>query len=246
MTPRSDQNKPPAEHAGSTPQPPHFPSPNPSPNPSFDLLCCTGVDKPGLGRVHGAECPDTPGERAPQPLADFVAGRVMVGGPCSQAAFDAARRDYLLAQLVFAAKDLAQRNIASEPPGEFAGQLLALTRCRECHMTELQGHLSHTLLCRTGRVLGILDALVAEPTPQLGKEIAPGEESGAGSGIFPRGLDRRVCLQCGGISADWDWEALLGAMPHLEDLKLNQCAGVRVDWNGYVLYTHRCQQGGAQ
>lgn len=62
-------------------------------------------------------------------------------------------REPLLAELIFAARDLAHRNIFEDSAFSWF--------CRECQKTQGLSELTHSATCRTGRVLRIVDALVA-------------------------------------------------------------------------------------
>lgn len=135
---------------------------------------CDLIDVPGVGPCLMADCS---GHRAPvnlRPARAYSAGdvpsplREMVGGesfPARQlyeSEIDE-ERDRLLAKLLFAAKALAERNLA-EPHvlAVFEGHPITTATCRECYAGSLYGKpVQHTEPCRTGRVLGIVDELMA-------------------------------------------------------------------------------------
>jgi hypothetical protein len=209
-------------------------------------FCCVGVDQPGVGFVHAADCsfsPDAvtrfPGEGSiwakanpglaahvppsllrllnNEPPADLIwrqrdsieDGDLLVALDSSLRILKArlVRREDLLSQLLFAARDLAERNILGKDWEPIPAGAHAASWCRECQMTEHLGKLSHTDTCRTGRVLGIVGELTStsdsEPkSPQQrgpvagdpdGKEAAPEGETGcAGDGIRSREPQERA------------------------------------------------------
>ncbi len=218
--------------------------------------CCVGIDQPGVGHVHSPEC-DRAGEtistgreyvagEVPQPLKDWVNGVEFTDDRCSicgrtrqHAAAREARRDGLLAQLVFAARDLAEKNLLAHP-----NSLDGWQNCKECHSYQLSVGvpIEHAKTCRTGRVLRILSELIAtlDFDPNRKETAEDGETGRAGDGIRPRGLHERVCLKCGGRGGVWDAQRKTEKNPDLSMLGLNQCIGVDANENTF-LYTHRCE-----
>jgi len=223
--------------------------------------CCGGIDVPGVGHTHSPECPATARRsKLPEPLRSFVT---------DEAAFIAARqiaqetreliaeihdkmsgmearrdrRETLLAELVFAARDLAMRNIQRGLTARFADPLgPEHSSCAECLMVEHLGRLPHTPTCRTGRVLRIQADLIDTLYSHFnGKETATGGERGhAGDGNRPRGLTDLVCLKCGERGGqDWSWEPRTTEVD-LKLLGLNQ-ASRKCGPEHWVVYTHGCQ-----
>lgn len=124
--------------------------------------CCVGIDMPEAGcRVHSADCP-----HAGSPVRSgcgYDAGAVPQSRDCAGGVDE--KRAALLGQLVFAARDLAQANVADPWKGEsfskgFAG-------CRECGQIAYLRSYPHASTCRTGRVLKIIAALHAQANPAL-------------------------------------------------------------------------------
>ena len=77
---------------------------------------------------------------------------------------DGDRREGLLAELIFASRDLAQENIF-------------VSGCGKCMMGAHLGGLKHSVTCRTGRVLRIVGELIATvDTKPAGDEAATGED----------------------------------------------------------------------
>lgn len=72
--------------------------------------------------------------------------------------------DALLGQLLFAARDLAANHIVLERDGDRAD--LVCSECREVQVSD--SYLRHTLTCRSGRVLRILESLMALEAVGLG------------------------------------------------------------------------------
>ncbi len=136
--------------------------------------CCVGIDYPGIGYVHAVGCGSN---RAAH---------------CSDAALAANRREGLLAQLIFAANNLAEANIL---PG-------SAPICRECYRGVSVARASHAESCLTGRVLDLIEVLVANDSiPTERKETAGGEEGRAGEGVLPRGpLNSPAC--CNGLETE--------------------------------------------
>ena len=211
-------------------------------------LCCAGIDQPGVGRVHSAGCPREVSPvrsgreyvigEVPQPLRDLVNG-------VDLAAQQRERRDGLLAQLVFAARDLAERNLRR---GSRSGW------CVECAAVAYpgnRGRIDHAPSCRTVRVLDIVRRLLDTCDFELeGKEAAPDEEAArAGDGMRQCGLRERVCLKCGERGGPWIAEQRPYAEVVLSALGLNQCVSAGLEGAGHMLYTHLCresQNGGAR
>lgn len=227
----------------------------PGPEPGTDSklgICCVGSDLPGVGFVHSADCPCTSspvrsgrgsvdGEvPVPQPLRNLAGG---VTYDSDLSAENLERRDGLMAQLVFAARALAARNLIDVSPFDARFSLAEpRIRCAECHMEEHAGKLVHTATCRTGRVSGIIADLMktldVNPTE---KEAAEGETGCVGDGIRPRGLSDRVCLRCGVRGGVWSAEQRPESEVALSLLGLNQCVTASADGKGHTLYTHRCE-----
>ncbi len=264
------------------------------------LPCCVGVDLPGVGLIHAANCPnravaervvdellDGPVSRGsayragevPSTLRDFVDGVEFTGKYCSlcgakrlssgvcsqphnprgfqgcwdpqhdlrveQNARRAALRDGLLGQLLFAARALAQRNLADLDVTTMVDKAeKRLVVCRECGA---MGNEPHQSTCCTDRVLGLIGKISATPTAEPNdsksseKEKAPeGETAGADDGIRARGLAERVCLKCGSRTGVWIAEVKPESEVWLHDLALNQCVGSAGIDGGHVLYTHQC------
>lgn len=220
--------------------------------------CCIRVDVPGVGLSHALDCPQSgrvanlpareavPGEVPeslgrllrdeppadiawrPSDIVDPEQGSGLGSGPGQEVLHIA-----LLCELLFAARDVAEANIAN-----IDGVLV----CRECCMVEHLGKLIHLESCRTGRVLGVIAQLLDFPVLQLiQKEVASAGETGhAGDGIRPRGLSQRVCLKCGERGGEWTAEQWPGTTASLSLLGLNQCVGAASDGIGHTLYTHVC------
>jgi hypothetical protein len=160
-----------------------------------------------------------------------------------------ARREGLFAQLLFAARNLAEANIVRalrDGGGYIYGEPLS---CRECHFGATSaGVLRHATSCNTRCVLGLVVELMALQESQPSeKEVAPdGEKGRADDGIRLRGLKLQTCLQCGERGGVWDAEERPETEIDLGKLALNQCVGASSHLPGHVLYTHRCRKGGAQ
>lgn len=174
--------------------------------------CCTRVDVPGVaGPQHAANCPARPYDigHVPEPLHSLVSEPLlridMTAEDCAdlKSFADAEwRREALIVELMFAARELARRNLRpSRLLAEHRGREIATAACAECSMSPLMGRDQHTASCRTGRVLRLLDqvrnadiAMVVhtsapeEPNPNR-KENAPasGESHRACDGIRARG-----------------------------------------------------------
>lgn len=159
-------------------------------------FCCVGVDMPGLGRLHGPDCiqrgrPYVTGE-VPPSLRAFLDGDSLHLEISAKEFEDIrqfelrdSKRERLLCQLMFAAKDLATAQIEPMDGDEPAF-------CTECVAEARVGDaIAHEEPCRTGRVLGILRELAAT-LPDFnpdGKEAVPDGETGrAGDGIRLRGV----------------------------------------------------------
>jgi hypothetical protein len=200
--------------------------------------CCVGVDVPGVGYTHSYDCPNAnrttrivgrehvAGE-VPEPLRSFFEGAA------AKSALED-RRESLFAQLLFAARDLANYCMG-------AGRERTQGVCVECGAGA--DGLGHAPGCRTGRVLGLIDELLEfNPTE---KEAAPeGDEQGhAGDGIRPRGLQELVCLKCGARGGSlWEPRRVPNADFQTMVLALNECADALPTISDMrVIYTHRCR-----
>lgn len=213
-----------------------------------------GADPRGQGFRAGEYLPG----HVPEPLRSFIsdaACRVspgVIGKGVREliAEIDAAimrnneKRDEierLLGQLLFASRDLAERNILGRVEATSAHGDKALTPawCRECRMTENVGKIPHAASCYTGRVLGLLDALMSLELNSDGKET--GEETGrAGDGTRLRGLKERVCLKCGARGGRWMVAEVPAATFDLSQLGLNQLSGGAFKSDEVAIYTHLC------
>jgi hypothetical protein len=146
---------------------------------SLALIDSEGIDMPGVGVVRPAGVSpvelrsrrESAGDEVPQMERDPVAG----------AKVENRRRERLISQLIFAARDLAQEQIEPTDGTEPAF-------CTECIADEVNGAIAHERLCRTGRVLvvidGLIGTLVSKPDQ---KEAVTDEEAHAGDGTRPRG-----------------------------------------------------------
>jgi len=105
-----------------------------------------------------------------------------------------AYREGLIAQLLFAARDLAEAGILGRDREPIAEEPAPAIWCRECQMTELGGKLTHTGTCKTGRVLGLIARLLNGPENNLEKKVAApvGEQDGEGAGMRLRCADVEV------------------------------------------------------
>jgi hypothetical protein len=166
------------------------------------------------------------------------------------------RREVRMAQLLFAARDLAKYHIALRDVSfGHAEQWRAV--CCECDKVMLHDEIRHTDTCRTGRVLHIVDELLAVPddtrrdAPKAAaeestfdpkkKEAAPAEETvRPDDGMRPRGLHEGFCLKCGKHDGNWDAELYPEDEFDLRKLKLNQHLEPSTTGKGYLLYTHHC------
>lgn len=196
-------------------------------------FCCLGIDQPGVGFVHAADCTGSPNAvtRFPgegsiwakanpglaahvppsllrllnnEPSADLTwrqrdsieDGDLLVALDSSLRILKArlVRREDLLAQLLFAARDLAERNILGKDWEPMPAGAHAAVWCRECQMTEHLGGLQHTGTCQTGRVFGIIGELMSTSDSEpKGKEAAPeGEKGRARDGIRSREPQERA------------------------------------------------------
>jgi hypothetical protein len=146
--------------------------------------CCVGVDVPGVGHVHWADCVRL--HRATLPATDHVPGKVPE--PLRSYVSDLALvdREGLLGQLLFAARDLAQANIY-DPRRREPNRLGMFDGCQECRRKSYLNTKPHLTTCRTGRVLDLVDRILAvgksSTSQSIKKEAAPAEESHAGDGI---------------------------------------------------------------
>lgn len=153
-------------------------------------------------------------------------------------------QDSLLAQLMFAARNLAVANIVKDlraDGGHIFGQPLS---CRECYFgATSDGVLHHATSCNTGHVLALIDELTATVTDSKEKEAAPAEEKlRAGDGIRLRGMEEQVCRKCGERGGMWGAEIYqIGQYRiDLSLMGLNQFLSQAADGAGAVLYTHHC------
>lgn len=107
-----------------------------------------------------------------------------------------AAREYWLAQLMFAGRDLALHQFTRGAGFPVQGQIL----CAECrYLQQGTARDQHDPLCRTGRVLRLIDALVEGapiPTPperKLSEDAAYGPLRGV-AGELPRALPESIAL----------------------------------------------------
>jgi len=214
-------------------------------------LCCVGVDEPGVGWVHSADCVNAGGPIARGPIArgrDYAAGEVPerlrdfmdeIGSPLEERKDE---RDAYLSQLLFAARDLARANVMRGCGPEDEGTPLS---CRECHFAATSdGRLQHARSCNTGRVFAALAGLLAmlddQPAePDRDFTVLPVEAT--------RGLAERVCLKCGARGGEWRSQLRPECEVELSLLGLNQCVGAGLGWRGaHTLYTHQCEKDSGQ
>lgn len=166
-------------------------------------LCCVGVDEPGVGHVHASNCvlrgrAYTAGEMS-DGLRAFLDGetdhfdstaaefarelsllRQMEIGEPSSPQLPEARVARLMAQLLFATRDLAESRVHR------GWSENVKSHCFECGgMPVGYTDVAHEPECKTGRVLRILADLCALPSVDLNrKETAPGGDLGrAGEGV---------------------------------------------------------------
>lgn len=202
------------------------------------FACCVGVDEPGLGRRHAANC-----ARARNVAEDeraYASGKV---GAKLRKLLLADERDGLLARLIFAARDLAQSRINFIVLGDFESSLVG---CRECRVIERPGALKHTASCRAGRVLNLITELVAnaEAGEQLNrKEDAGGPEPvAAGEEIPLSQLKDQQCNRCGQVGGVWEIQHRPDVEVDMSLLGLNQRVGAPLAaGRGHSLYTHHCE-----
>jgi hypothetical protein len=170
-----------------------------------------------------------------------------VAGDPAIAAHDAqvAHREGLLAQLLFAARDLAEQSILGGGWLAVADMPAPACWCRECQMTEHLGRLQHTDTCRAGRVLRIVAELILTLDPKRKETATDGERGSAGDGIRPRGLTERVCLKCGARGGRWIIAEVPAATFDVSRLGLNRLVGTAWKSDEVAIFTHRCE-GGAQ
>lgn len=150
------------------------------------------------------------------------------------------RRERLISQLIFAARELALSQIE---PADGPGEPSFCTECvKDAYVVDAIVHEDN---CRTGRVLRVIGDLVttlrSKPTP---KETAADEETpAAGDGIRPRGWTH-VCGLCGQRGGHWTAH-IHATLPSL--LKANQAVGT-LGADGFAVYTHQCltAEGGVQ
>lgn len=223
---------------------------------------CGGIDTPGVGTTHAADCPLA----APPSLRRLLNNEppaLLLLQERENADDDAddvellagiernmkvlndrrQRRDDLLSTLIFAARALAEHNFALRHDGVGVGDANPVLICLDCKAVEHRGRVSHTNTCRTGRVLGIIAELMATADFNLKeKENALAEETScAGDGIRPRGLSERVCLKCGVRGGVWFAQQRPEEEVQLSSLEMNQCASAGIEGKGHTLYTHRCE-----
>lgn len=211
--------------------------------------CCVGVDVPGVGVAHAQDCQSLEAIiECPDPNYDL---RIETYGP------DAARSKALpsseglpgsspvasalngegeLAQLLFAARDLADANIEI---GRDA------TICKECLWATAKmgciGLLSHALSCRTGRVLKLIAELTADKVHQSKTKEDAKERGGdgAGDGSRPRFIEL-VCRKCGMGGGVWEYSRGTGVV-HPSWLSANELlAADSLQSRSYTLYAHCC------
>jgi hypothetical protein len=131
------------------------------------------------------------------------------------------RREALLIELIFAARDLAARTVESIPlPFDPAApQLSEILRCRECRRAGyVFGAIRHTKKCSAGHVLRLIAAL----------SLAKGPKSA------------RPCPACGATDGAWVTEEKPAAEVDLTALKPNQGASAEVVDGMRMLRTHLC------
>ena len=182
--------------------------------------CCIGVDVPGIGHVHAADCrvmswhkqvlePETT-DMAPEHAVLILAERER---QC--------RREQLLCELIFAARALADHALLRTGVQLLAGETIW---CRECHATVTLGRLIHGDTCRVGRVQRVVDALLATATKNLTGEEAAAQRSmpQVADGIRPPARAKK-CM-CGATLSDFGWE--------------------RRELNGVPVWIHNCDARG--
>ena len=173
---------------------------------------------PGVGFVHASQCPVSPDRVdrlrcatlpgspyvpnvVPEPLRSYVSEPGLDLVEDKPRAFDAEEREALMCELLFAARDVAGRNVHDG----VAGPRLECRECWECRQVEHQGKIAHTANCSTGRVFAIVDKL----TKLTRKEVPADQEPvRAGEGIRLRGLNDRLCPKCGKRGGEWLKEEL--------------------------------------
>jgi hypothetical protein len=140
---------------------------------SAHLGPCIMVDVPAVGMTPSDQLPSLepalPG-RLPAPLDRFVASlcpddmivRMTPEDISDMRAWERADRERtrLLAQLLFAARDLAESRIVHAPA--LAASLAPW--CAECWEREVTGVIAHRTTCKTGRVLSVLHELTEANT----------------------------------------------------------------------------------
>lgn len=189
-----------------------------------------GIDVPGVGVVYadGQISQGSPtrsgrpsvASEVPEPVRDLAGGGVTLNE----------ERERLFIELMFAARILAQAQIepADGPSAAF---------CTEC-VCDADVTTQHDRICRTGRVLRILDKLVA--TVKVPLKVWPVEGDGAATQGAGPAVAERFCLECGVSSGDWIAEQRPEAEPDLSRLGLNQSVGAGVDGEGHTVHTHQC------
>jgi hypothetical protein len=245
-----DARRPVTSLKSNTCQPDRSPLSGPCPPylkiPSHD--CCVGVDWPGFGHCHAADCPAMARRASlPEPLQSFVSEPPCKAAPGVMgvevrkliAELDCqltAHHEGLLAQLPFASRDLAHWLLRVPAAG-----------CPDCLMLPLHGEQQHTGICRVGRVVRIVEDLLRTAKPKAERP----EEVRAGDGIAPRGLNERVCLKCGARDGlGWSVADVPVGTVDAELLGLNQLLSDGHSFGSIAIHTHDCgshaAKGGAQ
>ena len=160
------------------------------------LSCCVGADVPGVGRTHLSSCPLS---RFTLPANEGASGEVP---PALRRLLDQeqahvdprkAKREGLLARLIFAARNLASDNlIESGSLGFIGGREIRTAGCRECYGPQERGAVHHAATCKTGDVMATLAELCAvAQLPAHASERADGL-------VMAIGLDGpvMVCPEC--------------------------------------------------
>jgi hypothetical protein len=145
--------------------------------------------------AHGAECSclfndflfnEEVYQHASDRLGPWLCSRVSTETKSQQDTASLAHREYLLAQLLFAARDLAQAQLTRG--GRLRGDGSVDPMCAECRYVMTGNQLNHAQLCRTGRVLNLLDAISKasptqiQPERSLKRETLPNPVKGVDEG----------------------------------------------------------------
>jgi hypothetical protein len=161
----------------------------------LDMVCCAGIDQPGVGFTHASDCPARPGQVVRSGLRFLLPGRDAVVGEVPHALRDYLRME-LLPALMLAARTVAEARVNKSFNSH--NELAVSMSCQECHFgATSDGILHHARSCNVGQTLRLVDeilaALVSEAN-SMGKENAQAHrEAGAGDGIRPRvGLMDRI------------------------------------------------------